>query len=615
MSNLKMKYRLLLLIILPFLVLMGFLLKFILNEYEEIQAVKRSLTIFELADDFGRTIDALQQENIQSIKFLGEKDALPFKELIDARAETDKSLQSLKNLVLQNVDFSNQMEGSSAIGNVQNILEKLNSLNQKRESIDNRSLSIEDINHYFDITSNTILEKFSSLSVLLPNKIIFQNFISHVQLIQERLEAERIKRIVFMGAAKGRLSLNDYNELLISLGRQAEAREIFINLTNESNQGVYTDTVRGSALGETNRMIRSILAKGPTSSLEINPDHWMESQADVINLLKQVEGKLMDENEKWGRSYKDSLVKDIITTLAIILLTLLLTFYFTFVNLRSLTNRLQQEIDVLATSGSEILSAINHASSATAETAAAVTETTTTVEELKQTAQISADKARHVSDISNQTLNILKESEESISHTIDDMHRIQEGMNTISQNIIKLSEHSQAIGNIIDTVNDLAEQSHLLAVNAAIEAAKAGEQGRGFAIVAQEVRSLAEQSKQATIQVKSILHDIQNSTSAAVMSTEQGSKAVNQGMTQSTQTNSSIRILANEFENVAQAASQIAVSSQQQLVGVEQVNIAMANIKDASNLQVEHMKQIETGIQGLNDVGHSLKEMVKDYRL
>ncbi len=96
------------------------------------------------------------------------------------------------------------------------------------------------------------------------------------------------------------------------------------------------------------------------------------------------------------------------------------------------------------------------------------------------------------------------------------MNRIREQMEGIAESIVRLSEQSQAIGEIIATVNDLAEQSNLLAVNAAIEAAQAGEQGKGFAVVAQEVRSLAEQSKQATAQVRGILSDIQKATSAAV---------------------------------------------------------------------------------------------------
>jgi methyl-accepting chemotaxis protein len=108
--------------------------------------------------------------------------------------------------------------------------------------------------------------------------------------------------------------------------------------------------------------------------------------------------------------------------------------------------------------------------------------------------------------------------------SIEGMKKIQTQMESIAESVVKLSEQSQAIGEIIASVNDLAEQSNLLAVNAAIEAAKAGEQGKGFAVVAQEVKSLAEQSKQATSQVRTIFNDIQKATTAAVLATEQGAR-------------------------------------------------------------------------------------------
>ena len=109
-----------------------------------------------------------------------------------------------------------------------------------------------------------------------------------------------------------------------------------------------------------------------------------------------------------------------------------------------------------------------------------------------------------------------------------------------------LSEQSTAIGEITATVADIAEQSNLLAVNAAIEAAKAGEQGKGFAVVAQEVKSLAEQSKQATGQVRSILSDIQKGINTAVMLTERGSKASEAGVKQSAVAGESIQVLVEQ---------------------------------------------------------------------
>jgi len=128
-------------------------------------------------------------------------------------------------------------------------------------------------------------------------------------------------------------------------------------------------------------------------------------------------------------------------------------------------------------------------------------------------------------------------------------------MESIAESIVRLSEQSQAIGEIIATVNDLAEQSNLLAVNAAIEATKVGEQGKGFVVVAQEIKSLATQSKEATAQVRTLLGDIQKATSAAVLATEQGNKAVEAGVKQTAEAGDSIRLLADSVNEAAQAAT------------------------------------------------------------
>lgn len=283
--------------------------------------------------------------------------------------------------------------------------------------------------------------------------------------------------------------------------------------------------------------------------------------------------------------------------------------------LKLIVGEIQSEVKRLTESSQEIVTSVSQVAAGSAETAAAVTETTTSLEELKQTAHLSDEKAKDVLASAEETLTIVNQSERSLQTTIEDMKQINEKMRSISEGIVKLSEHSQTIGEIIDSVNDLAEQSNLLAVNAAIEAAKAGEHGKSFSVVAQEIRMLAEQSKAATVQVRGILNDIQNATSAAVLATEQGSKAVEKGVRQSAQTNESMQTLSKSITKMTQAANQIAISSQQQFVGIDQASEAMNNINDAATEHVDHMKQIQSAAISLNSVGEALKEITNQYFL
>lgn len=276
--------------------------------------------------------------------------------------------------------------------------------------------------------------------------------------------------------------------------------------------------------------------------------------------------------------------------------------------------QVKEAINVLASSSSEIMAATCLVTAGATETATAISETTTTVEEVKQAALLSTQKARYVSESAQKTAQVAQNGKKSVETMKEGMNHIREQMETIAETIVKLSEQSQAIGEIMATVNDIAEQSNLLAVNAAIEAAKAGGEGKGFAVVAQEIKSLAEQSKQATAQVRGILRDVQKGIGASVMVTEQGSKAVETGVKQSNGAEDAIRLLAESLAEAAHAATQIAASSQQQLAGMEQIALAMENIKQASAGNVASSKQTETSAHNLHGVGQKLQEMVEGRR-
>ncbi|HSI95949.1 MAG: PAS domain S-box protein [Methylophilaceae bacterium] len=276
-----------------------------------------------------------------------------------------------------------------------------------------------------------------------------------------------------------------------------------------------------------------------------------------------------------------------------------------------LMQEMQETVSILAASTSDILDAASQVAMGSTQTATSVSETTATVEEVKQTALMAADKARNVSESAQRTADISKHGKKSVEESVEAMRHIQSQMESVAESIVRLSEQSQAIGEIIATVNDLAEQSNLLAVNAAIEAAKAGEQGKGFAVVAQEVKSLAGQSKLATTQVRAILGEIQKATNAAVMATEQGSKAVESGVRLSGEVGLSINALAESIEEAARAANQIAVSAQQQLIGMDQAVGAIKGISLASQQNVDSAGQAKTAAQNLHALGLKLKQMME----
>ncbi len=284
-------------------------------------------------------------------------------------------------------------------------------------------------------------------------------------------------------------------------------------------------------------------------------------------------------------------------------------------NLRQQIRAILDGVNVLVASAAEISATLSQVSVSTAKTSAAVTETVTTVEQLRQAAKLSGEKAKHVARSSLEAANVSEAGKQATHDTAQRMEMIRQQMESIGETVIRLSDHGQAIEAIIAVVQDLADQSNLLAVNASIEAARAGEQGKGFAVVAQEIKSLADQSRQATEQVRTILHDTRKWVNAVVMATEQGGKAVQAGVEQSEVAGQSINALAKGIVESSQAAAVIDSSSQQQFAGVDQVSLAMANIGQAMKQNLDGTTELEAAAKRLDELGAQLRKLVERYRV
>jgi methyl-accepting chemotaxis protein len=250
-------------------------------------------------------------------------------------------------------------------------------------------------------------------------------------------------------------------------------------------------------------------------------------------------------------------------------------------NLRKQTNRIMETINFLTSAASELAATVSQLATSASQTSSAVAQATSNTEQVKQSARVASEKANTVAQGAQEAVRAAESGRNFTDATMNRMGLIKDQMESIGETVVRLSEHSRQIEDIIATVQDLADQSNLLAVNASIEAARAGDHGKGFAVVAQEIKSLADQSRQATGQVRSVLVDTQKWVSAVVVATEQGGKAVQSGVEQSVQTGDSIGVLSDHVASSYQSANFIKASSEQQFLAVDQVSVAMMSIEQA----------------------------------
>jgi methyl-accepting chemotaxis protein len=284
-------------------------------------------------------------------------------------------------------------------------------------------------------------------------------------------------------------------------------------------------------------------------------------------------------------------------------------------DLRILANDLKTAADEVADTLPDVVSTLRRRASEVGQQSAAVAETTATVDEVRQTARQTAERTAKVSAMVQESTDVAAQGLAAVEKNVSAMERIKAQVAAIAENILTLSEQTQQIGEIISSVNDIADQSNLLALNAAVEAARAGEAGKGFAVVAGEVRSLAEQSRRATGKVKEILGEIQKSANTAVMVTEEGIKRVDTGLDLAKRTGEAIRTISDKIGTATLAARQIAVSTNEQLIGMDQIILAMESISEAASQGGEDARRMEEAVSRFEAVAQKLLSLAGRYRV
>jgi methyl-accepting chemotaxis protein len=250
-------------------------------------------------------------------------------------------------------------------------------------------------------------------------------------------------------------------------------------------------------------------------------------------------------------------------------------------------------------------------STASQNQATAIAELSATMSQLRHMAIQSNEKEKLVIDLSDRAMSSAAEGRSVVEGTVDAMMEIREKVQQLSERIDALSNQSQQIGEIIASVAEIAEQSRLLALNAAMEAARAGEHGRGFSVVANEIRSLASQSKESTAQVRKLLGEIRRATDAAADAMDDGSTKVDAGVVLAKRAGERIEVLNRLIGEAVEAARLIATAAKHQGTGVSEAAEAIRIINSDSSVVVENTQRSVATIDVLNATVSDIAALVE----
>ena len=246
------------------------------------------------------------------------------------------------------------------------------------------------------------------------------------------------------------------------------------------------------------------------------------------------------------------------------LLCLLLVTLVGFLITRSLTRQIGSAVHHLQSSSSELQTASNQQATGAKESSTAMSEITTTITELLATSKQIAASAQHVAHIAEETGKGARSGEQTVARANESIIGIKRHVDVIVTHMLDLGKKSQQIGGILEIINELAEQTNILAINATIEAAGAGESGKRFAVVADEIRKLADRVGGSTKEIRVLIDEIRAAVNTTVMTTEGGSKAVDAGARQFSEVATAFRQIVGLVGTTTEAAREIQLSPKQQ---------------------------------------------------
>jgi methyl-accepting chemotaxis protein len=283
--------------------------------------------------------------------------------------------------------------------------------------------------------------------------------------------------------------------------------------------------------------------------------------------------------------------------------------------LKSFVHEIREAALQLSTSSAEVLAAATQNETSTTQQASAIHETTATMEELKGASHQIAENAQMVASIAEQTLASGRQGEGSIKSFMESMEKVRKNAVEVDDAISKLSRRVERIGTVVEVIDEIADRSDLLALNAALEGAKAGEAGRGFSIVAAEMRRLAENVMESTKEIKNLITEIREATHAAKQASDGNKRMAGEGEKLGSAAMGSVTGILSGIQETSDAARVIHLATQQQRTATEQVVQSMSEIEEVTRQAQAGSRQATGAAAELAKLAERLANLIQRFRV
>ena len=277
--------------------------------------------------------------------------------------------------------------------------------------------------------------------------------------------------------------------------------------------------------------------------------------------------------------------------------------------------QLEEVVGILTSASEELSAQIEQSSRGADEQSQRVSETATAMEEMNATVREVASNAGHASEMSDQAHLQAQEGAAIVSRVVQGINEVSRQSMEIKQDMDTLSHQAEGIGQIMSVISDIADQTNLLALNAAIEAARAGEAGRGFAVVADEVRKLAEKTMDSTHDVSAAIQAIQNSTAKSMSSADNAVNQIAQATNYASESGQALREIVATVEGTSDQVNAIATASEEQSAASDEINQSIVQVNEMARQSATAMAEAAQAVAELAAQAHTLKNLIAQMKL